>query len=84
MAYYDTNGSMFINPADDFETDHFGIMEMECDFDFDGSIDLCEIETCMVTVENIWRDTYRPDYGYVYCTCTPVCECEGAKNCHDI
>jgi hypothetical protein len=45
---------------------------------------MCELETCFVHIENIWRDNFRPDYGYVYCDCTPVCECEGAKNCHDI
>lgn len=48
MAYYNTNGSWMINPADNFEYDHYMIFTETCDFDYDGSIDICEIETCMV------------------------------------
>ena len=48
MAYYNTNGSWMINPQDNFEYDHYMIMTDSCDFDNDGSIDICEIEKCMV------------------------------------
>jgi hypothetical protein len=44
MAYYNTNGSWMINPEDAFEYSHYVVMLETCDTDFDGSIDICEIE----------------------------------------
>jgi len=85
IAYYDTNMDGAVNPEDDIDSEHYGVLVEYCDFNNDGTLDACEIHDCIVICENEWRDEYCPDYGYVYCACpfsTPVCE--GAWNCADI
>jgi len=86
IAYYDTNVDGAINPEDDIDEDHYGVMVEYCDTNNDGTIDSCEVHACMVQVENAWRDEYCPEgYGYVYCDCPyAVPTCDGAWNCADI
>jgi len=85
IAYYDTNGDYSINPEDDIETEHYSILIEYCDFNNDGSLNACEIHDCVVICENEWRDSYCPDYGYVYCNCPyNIPECDGAWNCADV
>jgi hypothetical protein len=86
IAYYDTNTDGSINPEDAIETEHYNVLVEYCDFDNDGSIDCCEIHTCIVMCENEWRDEYCPGYGHVFCNCEfcEVPECEGAWNCTDV
>jgi hypothetical protein len=56
-----------------------------CDFNNDGTIDTCEIHSCIMMCENAWRDEHCPDYGHVYCDCPfYVVVCEGAWNCDDV
>lgn len=56
-----------------------------CDFDGNNMLDSCEVHTCIVMSENIWRDEYCPNYGHVFCDCPFfVATCEGAWECEDI
>jgi len=74
-----------INPEDDIDEEHYGVLVEYCDFNNDGTLDSCEIHDCIVIVENEWRDEYCPDYGYVYCNCPfSTVVCEGAWNCADV
>jgi len=85
LAYYDTDLNDSINPADAIDDEHYGVMIEYCDTNNDGSIDSCEIHTCVLLVENNWRDENCPGYGYLVCDCpySPP-PCEGAWNCDDI
>jgi len=70
---------------DDIDQSHLDEINMYCDFNGNGSTDICEVHECLVMIENQWRDEYCPDYGHVYCDCPfLVNECEGAWNCTDI
>jgi hypothetical protein len=83
--YYDTNMDGYINPEDDLDGEHYGLLVEYCDFNNDGTLAPCEIHTCVVLCENEWRDENCPEYGYVYCECpihTP--ECAGEMNCIDV
>jgi len=74
-----------INPEDNIDEEHYGLMLEDCDENNDGTIDSCEVHTCIEKIENEWRAEYCPDYGFVYCQCpfaVPVCD--GAWNCADI
>jgi hypothetical protein len=74
-----------INPEDDIETEHYELMVEYCDFNNDGTIDACEIHTCVLMCENEWRAVECPDYGFAYCDCPfYVVPCEGAWNCYDV
>jgi len=85
IAYYDTSVDGQINPEDNIESDHYQVLVEYCDFNNDGTVDSCEIHTCVVMCENEWRAEYCPDYGMVTCDCPfYVPECEGAWNCADI
>lgn len=57
-----------------------------CDTNNDGTIDECESFDCVVEIENSWRSTYCPDYGFAYCDCPfTVRECDIMTwNCVDI
>jgi len=58
---------------------------MECDFNQDGVLDICEVEMCLIMIENEWRDEYCPGYGHVYCESTFICgECIGFWDCNDV
>jgi len=52
IAYYETNGDYAINPEDDIETEHYNLLLENCDFNNDGTIDTCEIHTCVILIEN--------------------------------
>merc|ERR1711918_131039 len=55
------------------------------DTNYDGSIDSCEVHSCIIDCENTWRDEVCPDYGHIYCDCPfYVPTCDGAWNCDDI
>jgi len=41
--YYDTNGDGVINPEDEMDMEHYEVMVANCDTNFDGTIELCEI-----------------------------------------
>jgi hypothetical protein len=86
VAYYDSNDDQAINPEDDIEADHYGMMVEYCDFNNDGTIDACEVHACVIIVENEWRAENCPEnYGDLYCACPfDVVECPGAWNCDDI
>jgi len=85
LNYYETNGDYAINPEDDIEIDHYNLMVEYCDFNNDGTIDTCEVHTCVIMCENEWRAEVCPDYGFVYCDCPfYVVPCEGAWNCLDV
>jgi len=60
-------------------------MLLTCDTNNDGTIDHCEMHTCILEVENAWRAENCPAYGGIYCDC-PVAppECPGAWNCADV
>lgn len=63
---------------------------MECDYDGDGDVDMCEAHLCIVDIENAWRAESCPsDYPMIYCDCPfEVVEntdyCEGEWTCDDI
>jgi len=67
MAAYDTNGDGQINAGDDIDETHLYYITNDCDFDGNETVDACEIHTCIVMIENEWRDEYCPDYGHLYC-----------------
>jgi Ca2+-binding EF-hand superfamily protein len=85
MAYYDTDVNGAINPADAIDDEHYGIIVDNCDMNNDGNISACELHSCVLDVENAWRDENCPGYGYLWCDCiVPEPECEGEWNCVDI
>jgi hypothetical protein len=85
LNYYETNGDYAINPEDNIEIDHYNLMVEYCDFNNDGTIDTCEVHTCVIMCENEWRAEVCPEYGFVYCDCPfYVVPCEGAWNCLDV
>jgi hypothetical protein len=58
-----------------------------CDTNFDGTIDCCELQACLILTENEWRDdNCSEDFGYLYCPNCPCIPptCMGAMNCLDI
>jgi hypothetical protein len=74
-----------INPQDEMDLEHYGILVENCDTNNDGTLDSCEIHECIVKCENAWRDENCPEYGHVYCNCPflpPTCV--GAWNCLDV
>lgn len=74
-----------INPADGIDEEHYNIMIENCDLNNDGTIDACEVHTCVLMVENEWRNEVCPDFGFAYCDCPfYVVPCEGAWNCYDV
>jgi len=85
IAYYDTNVDGAINPEDAMEEEHYSLLVDECDTNYDGSVDACELHKCVLDCENAWRDENCPEYGNAYCPCpfNPP-QCEGAWNCYDV
>jgi hypothetical protein len=66
-------------------SEHYSLLINSCDFNNDGTIDACEMYTCVVETENEWRYEYCPDYGQIYCDCPfEIPQCDGAWNCADI
>jgi len=57
-----------------------------CDSNFDGTLDSCEIHDCVVDVENAWRvENCGDNYPPLYCNSPFDCPvCEGAWSCYDI
>jgi hypothetical protein len=49
------------------------IMEY-CDFNYNGTVDACEIHDCIVDCENAWRAEYCPE-GYEMLYCSTPFEC---------
>jgi hypothetical protein len=85
LAYYDTSIDGSINPEDAIEADHYEVLVEYCDFNNDGSINACELHTCVVMCENAWREENCPEYGAAYCECPFYVEvCPGAMSCADI
>lgn len=60
-------------------------MTDECDSDFDGSIDYCELHKCLERAENLWRAEHcDTEFGFAYCPCDiPPTVCPGEINCID-
>jgi hypothetical protein len=69
MAYYDSNMDGTINPEDNIDADHYALLADSCDQNNDGSVDACEVHTCIVMCENEWRMNNCPEYGAAYCPC---------------
>lgn len=85
LNMYDTNYDGSINLEDEIDTEHYSILTEYCDYNNDGTVDSCEIHSCIVDCENAWRDEVCPDYGHIYCDCPfYVPTCDGAWNCDDI
>jgi hypothetical protein len=86
IAYYDTNNDNSINPEDFIDDEHYGELTYACDFNYDGTIDACEIHTCIVMCEYEWRLENCPaEFDAAYCACPYVMPaCDGAWNCLDI
>merc|ERR1712159_36778 len=65
---------------DDIEESHLAEINTYCDYNGNGQVDSCEVHTCIVMIENTWRDEYCPGYGHVYCDCpfTVASTCDGA------
>jgi hypothetical protein len=40
-----------------------------CDFNEDGTVDVCEVHSCVVMCENAWREEYCEFSEDLYCTC---------------
>lgn len=56
-----------------------------CDHDFNGNVDECELFACVNKGENEWRDANcEPCFGHVTCDAPPKCGCEHAMWCDDI
>lgn len=56
-----------------------------CDFNNDGTIDTCEVHTCVLEAESRYRTDFCPGYGDLYCDCPfYVVPCEDAWNCYDV
>lgn len=55
INYYDPNYDGVINPQDDIDMEHYEILVEYCDYDNDGSIDMCEVHQCIIDIENEWR-----------------------------
>ena len=83
-TYYDTNGDGVLNPEDEMDMEHYEVMVANCDSNYDGTLEICEIHECIVVVENEWRAENCPYYGDIYCPCEYNPTCEGAWNCVDI
>jgi hypothetical protein len=88
MDWYDTNGNGSIDYSDNIDPAHMDMLNAECDFDMDGSVDICEYHLCIVNVENEWRLAACPEgYPMIWCDCPFVVmpdECPGEWNCEDI
>jgi hypothetical protein len=60
----DTNNDGQINYGDAIESEHLEILVEYCDYNQNGSLDACEIHTCLVACENEWRIENCPaNYG---------------------
>jgi hypothetical protein len=65
----DTNYDGVVNPEDNLSTEELEMIRANCDFDFDGNVDMCEIHLCVLASENEFRDLYCHGYGSVVCEC---------------
>lgn len=77
MTIWDDDYDGSINLEEVVDVDHYGILLDSCDYNADGSIDSCEVHTCVVDVENNWRADFCPDMSHLYCDCpfyNPYCE----------
>jgi len=62
------------------EKEHFKIYMKECDYNFDGTVDECEVEKCAIDVENKYRAKNCPKkFGKLTCRPNPNCppKCKG-------
>jgi hypothetical protein len=58
---------------------------MNCDADSNGYLDYCEVHDCVEMVEDDWRATNCPCYGWVYCPSPVECkECPGMMHCDEL
>jgi hypothetical protein len=67
MASMDSNGDGQINLGDNVNVDHLDVLIDYCDANGDGSVDACEVHSCVVAAENEWRAENCPEYGAAYC-----------------
>jgi hypothetical protein len=64
------------------DTYHAGLFTEHCDTNNDGLLTVCEIHTCIVEVENMYRTNNCPEFGNVYCENPFYCpECPDAWSC---
>jgi len=85
MMYFDANGDGSINVGDNIDNEHLVLIVDECDTNDNGSVTTCEIEQCLMRIENEWRAEYCPEAEMLHCE--PVytdCECSGEWDCEDV
>lgn len=85
LHFYDANYDGAINLEDVIDIDHYGILLDTCDYNDDGTIDSCELHSCVVDSENKWRADFCGSMGNLYCDCPFfVPECDDSWNCEDV
>ena len=48
----DTNGDGNIDLGDNVDAEHYALISEACDENNDGSVDACELHSCIVAIEN--------------------------------